>query len=139
MCGYNDIIKQADKGSTVVVMDKEAYLTEAMKQLDDKEIYKPLVKDPTKDMIKKVNAQIKESYQQGNIDKDTQQYLMVSGEERAGHFYLLPKIRKAGCPGRLVISGCSTPTEKISQFVAYHLRPLVLNIESYIKDTYYFL
>ena len=137
---YDDIIiKQADKGSAVVVMDKEAYLTEAMKQLDDTEIYQPLVKDPTKDMIKKVNARIKESYQKGNIDKDTQQYLLASGEERAGRFYLLPKIHKAGCPGRPVISGCNTPTEKISKFVDHHLRPLVLNIESYIKDTNDFL
>lgn len=45
---YDDIIiKQADKGSSVVVMDKEAYLKEAMRQLDDKEVYQPLVKDPT--------------------------------------------------------------------------------------------
>ena len=50
-------------------MDKEAYLKEAKKQLDDKEIYQPLVKDPTKDMIKKVNTRIMESYQKGNIDK----------------------------------------------------------------------
>ena len=81
-------------------MDKEAYLKEAMKQLDDKEIYQLLVKDPTKDMIKKVNTRIMKSYQKGNIDKDTQQYLMASGEERAGRFYLLPKIPNAGCPVR---------------------------------------
>ena len=88
------LIKQADKGSAVVVMDKEAYLTEGTKQLDDKEIYQPLVKDPTKDMIKKVNARIKESYQKGNIDKDTQQYLMASGEERAGRFYFVTCFQK---------------------------------------------
>ena len=49
------IIKQADKGSALVVMDEEAYLKEVMRQLDDKGVYQPLVKDPTKDMIKKVN------------------------------------------------------------------------------------
>ena len=110
-----------------------------MRQLDDKEVYQPLVKDPTKDMIKKINERIQKSYHQGNIDKETQQYLMASGEERAGRFYLLPKIHKEGCPGRPVISGCNTPTEKISQFVDHHLRPLVPNIASYIKDTNDFL
>ena len=104
-----------------------------------KEVYQPLVKDPTKDMIKKINERIQKSYHQGNIDKETQQYLMASGEERAGRFYLLPKIHKEGCPGRPVISGCNTPTEKISQFVDHHLRPLVPNIASYIKDTNDFL
>ena len=138
-CYEDIIIKQPDEGSAVVVMDKEAYLKEAMRQLDDKEVYQPLVKDPTKDMIKKINERIQKSYHQGNIDKETQQYLMASGEERAGRFYLLPKIHKEGCPGRPVISGCNTPTEKISQFVDHHLRPLVPNIASYIKDTNDFL
>ena len=38
-----------------------------------------------------------------------------------------------------MISGCNTPTEKISQFVDHHLRPVVPNIASYIKDTNDFL
>ena len=37
---YDDIIiKQADKGSAVVVMDREAYINEAMCQLNDSEVY----------------------------------------------------------------------------------------------------
>ena len=64
---------------------------------------------------------------------------MASGEERAGRFYLLPKIHKEGCPGRPVISGWNTPTEKISRFVDHNLRPLVPTINSYIKDTNDFL
>ena len=133
---YDDIIiKQADKGSAVVIMDKEAYLQEAMRQLNDSEIYQPLVKDSTRDMIKKVNERIQESHRKGNIDDKTRDYLLASGEERAGKFYLLPKIHKKGCPGRPVITGCNTPTEKISRFVDHHLRPLVPEINSYIKDT----
>ena len=136
LCTYDDIIiKQADKGSAVVVMDKEAYLQEAMRQLTDKEIYQPLPKDPTSAMIKKVNQSILEAHRKGNIDDVTKDYLLASGDERAGRFYLLPKLHKKGCPGRPVISGCNTPTEKISSFVDYHLRPIVPTINSYIKDT----
>ena len=116
-------------------MDKEAYLLEAMRQLNDSEIYQPLVKDSTRNMIKKVNERIQELYRKGNIDDKTRDYLLASGEERAGRFYLLPKIHKKGCPGRPVISGCNTPTEKISRFVDHHLRHLVPEINSYIKDT----
>ena len=65
--------------------------------------------------------------------------MLASGDERAGRFYLLPKLYKKGCPGRPVISGCNTPTEKISSFVDYHLRPIVPNINSHIKDTNDFL
>ena len=90
-------------------------------------------------MIKKINTRIQESFKKGNIDRGAKEYLSASGEEKAGRFYLLPKIHKKGCPGRPVISGCGTPTEKISQFVDHHLRPLVPNIASYIKDTNHFL
>jgi len=38
-----------------------------------------------------------------------------------------------------VTSGCGTPTEKISEFVDYHLKPLVTTIQSFVKDTNDFL
>ena len=120
-------------------MDKKGYLQEAMRQLTDKEIYQPLPKDPTSAIIKKVNQSILEAHRKGNIDDVTKDYLLASGDERAGRFYLLPKLHKKGCPGRPVISGCNTPTEKISSFVDYHLRPIVPTINSYIKDTNDFL
>ena len=59
--GYVDIvtvIKQADKGSALVVMDKEKYIDEAMRQLNDRDVYIPLQKDPTAAMIKKINVRI---------------------------------------------------------------------------------
>ena len=42
-------------------------------------------------------------------------------------------------PGRPVISGCGTPTEKISAFVDQKVLLLVPEIKSYIKDTNDFL
>ena len=52
---------------------------------------------------------------------------------------LLPKIHKPGNPGRPIIASCEDPTERISKFVDYHLRPLVRTIPSYIKYTTDFL
>ena len=138
--GYVDIIiKQADKGSAVVVMDREVYIHEAMGQLTDSEVYTLLDGDPTRDMVKKINAKIRESWKKGNIDDKTKDSLMVSEDVKPGRFYLLPKIHKQGCPGRPVISGCGTPTEKISAFVDHNVRPIVSEINSYIKDTNDFL
>ena len=51
----NSLLKQADKGLGVVVMDRTRYVVEAVRQLSDVGVYVALDKDPTEDMIKKVN------------------------------------------------------------------------------------
>ena len=138
--GYEDIvIKQADKGSAVVVMDREKYVSEAMRQLNDKEVYIPLTKDPTEEMIETINGRVNRLHRDGYIKDSTLQYLLINSDARAGRFYLLPKIHKKNCPGRPVISGCNTPTEKMSAFVDHQLKSLVPHIPSYLKDTNDFL
>ncbi|XP_068734420.1 uncharacterized protein [Montipora capricornis] len=120
-------------------MDREAYIHEAMGQLNDSEVYMLLDGDPTRDMVKNINEKIRESWEKGNIEDKTKDYLMVSEDVKPGRFYVLPKIHKQSCPGRPVISGCGTPTEKISALVDQNVRPLVPEINSYIKDTHDFL
>ena len=41
------IIKGTDKGSEVVVWNREDYLKEAYRQLDDKEVYEQVQNDPS--------------------------------------------------------------------------------------------
>ena len=55
----------------------------------------------------------------------------------SGKLYLLPKIQKRlyDVPGRTVISNCGTPTEKVSEFLDHHLKPMMQEGWSYIKDT----
>ena len=42
-------------------------------------------------------------------------------------------------PGRLVISNCGTPTEKCSEFLDYHVKPVMRNSWRYLKDSGGFL
>ena len=42
-------------------------------------------------------------------------------------------------PGQHVHSSCSTPSEKVSEFLDHHLKPIMQERWSYIKDTEYFL
>ena len=42
-------------------------------------------------------------------------------------------------PGRPVISNCGTRTKKVFAFVDHHLRPIVQNGLSYIRDSVHFL
>ena len=48
-------------------------------------------------------------------------------------------LRKHGNPGCLIVSSNGQPTERISQFVDYHLKPLIHKTACYIKDTTHFL
>ena len=49
----------------------------------------------------------------------------------------LPKIHKKlfNVPGRPVIFNCGTPTEKSSEFLDYHLKPVMQRSWSYIEDS----
>ena len=44
---FNYTIKDADKGSAVVVWDKKDYLNEASKQLEDRDVYEEVQNDPS--------------------------------------------------------------------------------------------
>ena len=50
--------------------------------------------------------------------------------------YLLPKIHKRlfNVPGRPVILSCGSPTEKVSEFLDSHLKGIMQESWSYIKD-----
>lgn len=58
-----------------------------------------------------------------------------------GKMYFLPKIHKRldNVPGRPVISNCGTPTERVSEFLDHHLKPVMQSGKSYIKDSGDFL
>ena len=58
-----------------------------------------------------------------------------------GKLYFLPKIHKRlyDAPGHSVISNCGTPTEKMSEYLDYNLKPIMGLAKSYIRDTSDFL
>ena len=54
-----------------------------------------------------------------------------------GKLYLFPKIHRRlyNVPGRLVISNCGTLAEKASEFLDFHLKPLMQSGWSYFQDS----
>ena len=53
--------------------------------------------------------------------------------------YTLTKIHKPTPVGRPIISGCDSPTERISAFVDHLIQPITKKQASYLKDTTDFL
>ncbi|CAB4043783.1 Hypothetical predicted protein, partial [Paramuricea clavata] len=82
-------------------------------------------------------------YNQGCISKDEFKYFSYDFKNSCalGRLYLLPKIHKRlrNVPGRPVISNCGTPTERASEFLDHHLKPIMKAGKSYIRDTGHFL
>ena len=70
--------------------------------------------------------------------KKNKQYLLHK-DPKPGRLYILPKIHKVNNPGKSIVSSNNHPTERISQFVDFHLKPLVCTIPSYVKDSTDFL
>ena len=139
---YDDIIiKPADKGSAVVIMDRARYVGEAMRQLSDKDVYLPLSNDPTAEMVDIINERVRRLHSYGCISDSTLQFLLIRCNARAGSFYLLHNMDKKNCPGRPVISGFSTPSGKISSFYRSSIEIFSTShsIASYVKDTNDFL
>ena len=88
----------------MVVWDRDDYIQEAEKQLDDKEIYEEVNNDlqPIIDTIHRVAEKMRK---RGDLSPDNIKYFMVKYPKFA-RFYLLPKIhnRLENVPGRPVTS-----------------------------------
>ena len=133
------IIKGADKGSVVVVWDREDYLKEAYKQLYDREVYEEVPNDLNV-LINTIMKALEKIRLRGDLSSDTLNYFLVK-DPKFARFYLLPKIHKRlnDVPGRPVISNCGFYTENVSSFLDHHLQPFAQRVKSYIKDTNHFL
>ena len=141
------IIKGADKGSSTVIMSKQAYLNEAYRQLNNTNYYQKIDKPIYKTNINKINT-ILESMKKDNYITDKQlNYLKATDTDRARTFYLLPKIHKPkekwpqpNMPeGRPIVSDVGSESYRVSQFIDSFTRPISTGHSAYLKDTYDFL
>ena len=133
------LIKPADKGSVTVIMDHSWYVKECDRQLKDTKYYQKQSSDLTNNVQERVKENTARIHRDNLIDYETLRYLSSYSEPKAGCFYILPKIHKQGNPGRPIISSNGHPTERISEFLDYHLKLLVQTLPSYFKDTTHFV
>lgn len=145
----NDIVvKPADKGSAVVIMDRKDYLHEGYRQLGDVNYYVKLEQPIYKDTVPVVHKIVNSLCDKRFINSKQKSFLLSDAEPRARRFYMLPKIHKPGekwsvpfkiPPGRPIVSDCNSETYHTAKFIDHYLNPLSTRHESYIKDTYDFV
>ena len=121
------IITKADKGGAVVFMDVKNYINEAHRQLNNKDHYKILNKDPTTTNAKLVNDTIQRFKKEKLLGEKIADDLKVSNP-KTPKFYMEQKNHKKVNPGRPVVSLVNCHTSSISKYVDYHLQPIVKDI-----------
>ena len=143
----NIVIKPADKGSATVIMDKQNYINEGMRQLNNNQYYKKIENPIYPETCLKVNEILYDLLRNKEISEKQFNYLKAPMEPRPRIFYMLPKIHKpiekwpvSNMPqGRPIISDCSSESYAVSEYIDHFLQPLASKHASYLKDTSDFL
>ena len=130
--------KPADKGFCVVVWGRADYLLEAEKHLNDSSTYKEVKFGDNKllKLVEESNKMFRRLLSKKCLSPEESRVLFIwfQNSTNLGKLYFLPKIHK-----RPVISNCGTPAEKMSEYLDYHLEPIMHSAKSYIRDTSNFL
>ena len=118
-------------------MNKEDKIREGQVLLDERENYESLALPMVTETFLRVKTLIKALYHGNYIDEITEKWLSLTpNPPRIPVFHTLTKIHKPNpVGGRPIISGCDSPTKRISPFVDYLLQPIAKVQESYLKYT----
>ena len=143
----NIIIKPADKGSSLVIMDTQDYIFEANRQLNNPLHYAKIDTLVSPDIRDRYLAILNDLKHKKFLTKKQVKYLSPPINPRIRKFYLLPKIHKNRStwtlpnmpPGRPIVSDCSSDSYRISEYIDHFIRPIATKHPSYIKDTPHFI
>ena len=130
----NIVIKPADKGGATVVLNRQDYINEALRQLSNTNHYELSSQQEFEKSAVEIKNFLSNYVKNGHLPPYTHLHLTYKFP-RLPQLYLLPKIHKRDNPGRPIISAVGCPTEKISAFVDSIFKPLVYQLPSYIRDT----
>uniref|UniRef100_A0A4W5MV42 Uncharacterized protein n=1 Tax=Hucho hucho TaxID=62062 RepID=A0A4W5MV42_9TELE len=130
------LTRPADKGGSVVLMDRTVYLNECHRQLLDNTFYNKLRSDPTSQFQNTILTVLDGYLSSGQITKKEHDFLAIQ-HPKIATFYTLPKLHKnvTKPPGRPIVVGIDAVTAPLSTFVDYFIRPLAEQLPSFVKDT----
>ena len=139
------VLNKAYKALCVVVWNCEYYIAEAEKQLSDTNVYRDVnFKSKTpQDLAETSNDIFKNLKRKGKITKKKLKQFIINQKKATnlGNMYLLPKIDKKfyDVLGRPLICNCGESTERVSEFLDNHLKPVMEEGMSYLKDSNNFM
>ena len=153
----NLIIKEADKGGCVVLMNKTHYIKMINEHLNDNNTYKK-TNEGCDQKVRKALISLTKKYED-ILSKQESSYL-TNFKFQTSNFYGLPKIHKsktiseaigeqnheyieifepADLTLRPIVGGPNCPTRPLSKLLDILLKPFITHVKSYIKDNLDFL
>jgi len=140
----NIIIKPADKGGGIVILNLAEYKREAYRQLLNTEYYVPLYESIQLTTAMRIKNILIDLHINRFLDYKQFLFLCPPISPRPRVFYLLPKIHKPldswdspwMPPGRPIVSNCSSETSKIAEYIDSFLIPISNKHPSYIRNSF---
>lgn len=133
-------IKQAEKGSNIVIQDNADYIQMCKNIFYNSEWYRPIPESLIENFVRELYNLVDKAYYLNILDKNTLKYVRTSHPQEAT-FYALLKVPKNSkkLPGRPIVSGRGSLTDNLSKFVDNQVRPLVEELPSHTRDTIHLL
>jgi hypothetical protein len=146
------IVKPADKGSGIVVVNYDDYVNSCNQHLLSSQqqptgpplpYYKPSSEKDLDTMKHQIVSVLKDGLNNKWITK-SEFNAMNPSDKGPGRFYQIFKVHKEHepgtiPPGRPIVSGNGSITENISRFVDFHAKKVIHQIPAFIEDTPDFL
>jgi len=141
------VIKPADKGASIVLLNSEAYEKACYTQLADQKYYRLLQQPCAPRNAIAIKTVLDQMLRNREIDRRLYHSLLPSGEPRPRIFYGLPKIHKDrkkwsadGCPPlRPIVSDTGSESYNVAKLIAHHLKTPATSHAAYLRDTWHFL
>lgn len=133
------VIQPADKGGSIVIQDTRNYITQVLEHLSDTTVYQERTRDETKDIATLIDTYLSHLLYSYQLDESIVKYLYPDKHPRTPVLYCLKKIHKENQSLRPIVSGCDSPTERISHYISTILTPIAKQQKSYLKDTKHLL
>lgn len=113
------IVRRADKGGALVIMDRADYVSKMVSILDDAETYRPIPSDPLQSQVYSFKRLVRPL-----LPPDVYKKVSVSSPSLP-YIFGAPKVHKEGVPLRPVIASCNSVFSSLERWLADFLSPLL--------------
>ncbi|CAI2738933.1 unnamed protein product [Dicrocoelium dendriticum] len=135
------VLSRPDKGTGVVLLDKEDYINKLEKVLSDESKFSRMIgeKDQTERIENQIIKSLRDLRNNGHISNTLYDSLKPSGTN-VPRLYGLPKIHKTGVPLRPILSMVNSPYHAVAQWLVEILEPVRQRLTHYsLRDTFHFI